>query len=503
MAGLKPLLPLALLGTERGPWPGWDAAWPAPLRATLDDAATPRDALALLRCAAVLATCAQAAGPAPAPTLLPTPAPEETWDVLPDERLARAVLALWPLPAPQRLWHELFGQLAARRWRLPHRWLPRALQLAARHELLREPMLPVLGERGRWLAALGRAESAAGEPEAIWSHGSWPERLALLRAERHNHPAQARERLQSSWRELPAKEREELLALFADLLGPDDEALLEMARADRAQGPRQQALTLLLRLPQAAYTQRACARLAACLRQEKKGFFGGQAWVIEPPEQAPSDAAAEQIEAALPKGESVGLRAWWLLQLVRQVPLAWWHEHTGMDAPALRRWAEKTDWAEPLLRGWREALVAAPHADWAEHWLADWPKAAGTDGMAELLRQLPVAQRERHWRTLAAGTQQHQLLAQLQPGETLSQAFSNEQLPLLMQCLREPGASETYLLRSIGADWLAALHPNALRELSRRLPGWQQLNEAQAHPLLAAVAEARLALHTLTPESSP
>ncbi len=495
MASLSQLRPLALLGTQRAAWPSW--AGPAPLRELLEQLTQARDAEALLRVAAVLGSCARAGGPAAAAFALPPPAPEDQQPALPDGRLHQAIAALWLLNPPPRFWLTLFDGLAAQGLRLPERWLPLALQLAERQTALRTAVQAVLGERGRWLQALrqGRDVATAPEGDAPWQTGSFVERQAWLRAERARDPAAARERLAASLRELPAKERAEFAALLAPQLQAGDEALLDSLRADRAQAVRQQGLALLLRLPQAAYTQRACARLAACLRSDR-GWLGGTRWHIEPPAEPGADWAAEQIESALPKGESLGQRAWWLLQLVRQVPLAWWTQHTGMDAAALRSWAERCDWAEALLRGWREVLIAAPEADWVSAWLTDWPRHAGTDGLPALLLQLPVAQRELHWRRIAGapGSQQQALLEQLQPGETLSAAFSMEQLPLLMQCLREPSHSQTYLLRSLGPAWLAVLHVDALRALQQGLPGWQALPEAQTLPLLAAIVESRLAL---------
>lgn len=71
-----------------------------------------------------------------------------------------------------------------------------------------------------------------------------------------------------------------------------------------------------------------------------------------------------------PQYEEFGPRAWWLYQIGRCVPLAWWEAHTGLSPEALIDWAQKTDWRNVLLRSWLEAALRERHAAWASALLA-------------------------------------------------------------------------------------------------------------------------------------
>ncbi len=523
MTALNRLLPLALVGTERfsSPWPTWGPEY-GDVSLLLQQLAASADAAAALRMAGVLAVCEQAAGPAfSAAPNLPTPAAPDTWAALPDGRLRNALEPLWH-SAPVALWHEVFGTLARQRLRLPEAWLPRALALAQRHRDLALALTPVLGERGLWLqrqqsgkppehaapAAMGMLQAAQADAhpapadettsalaDDLWQHGTLAQRLQWLRQQRQADPAAARALFTASLKSLPAKERAELLETFAVSLSPADETLLDSLRSDRAQAVRQAALRLLLRLPQAAHPQRASKRLAALLQLE------GGTWRLEPPAEAGADWSVDQIETQRPPHESLGERAWWLYQMARQVPLAWWNQHTGLDASALRQWARAGDWYEALMRAWTEVLLAAPEPAWIEPWLAKWPAKAPRDGIATLLAQLPLAQREHHWqRQMAAKPDAFpvvvdQALASCAPGQTLSAAFSADLAQRMQAQLRTPAVNHSYWLRPLLPGLVCVLHASSLPTLAPdALAAPESLQTG-----LPGLVQARLALLELEP----
>ena len=171
--------------------------------------------------------------------------------------------------------------------------------------------------------------------------------------------------------------------------------MLERLRTDRSREVRQAALGLLLRLPASAHVGRAIARLEPLLKQER--VLLRKRWVIDAPPAAGADWNDDNLDAARPKNESLGERAWWLCQLVRQVPLSWWTRHTGMTAAELNAWAGETDWREALWRGWRDVLHRAPDASWCEAFLDRWPSTLPAGDRDAVLSLLPPAARERHW----------------------------------------------------------------------------------------------------------
>lgn len=383
-----PLLPVAMVGTDRHPAPL--PAWPGPVGAAIAALATverndgDRAASDVLRAAGILAVCglAGARPVARAPGHADAAAPD-TLPAAADPALLAAFA--WTLrDGPDRLKQAFFLRLAQAGLRLPHALLPQALELARSSLALRPLIQPLLGERGVWLArqradwqfAAGVASVDEADPRH-WDEGTLEQRKAFLAAERARDPGAARARLAAALPELPAKERAELARGFGTGLSLEDEALLEQLRNDRGQEVRAVALELLLRLPDAAHPRRATQRVAALM--SRGGLLAGRRWTIEPPAQAAADWKADQIDPDAPKG-AMGQRAWWLYQLVRQVPLAWWTQHTGLDARALSDWARATEWGEALWRGWRDVLRRAPDAAWAELLLDDASGAAGYGG---------------------------------------------------------------------------------------------------------------------------
>ncbi|MEP6502362.1 MAG: DUF5691 domain-containing protein [Betaproteobacteria bacterium] len=400
-----PLLPIAMVGTRRYALP--PPAWPGPIGAAiaaLDAAAAGDDDPAparLLRCAAILATCGLAgACPAPHDAELPTAAEDAVSDVVADPAFI-ALLGGVLRDGPLRL-QVLFLQGIAQAGRtLPHALLPAALALARGSIELRPAVERVLGERGLWLArqreewSFAAGVLAADDDPRQWSEGTLARRKAFLLAERARAPGAARERLAAALPEMGAAERAELTAVLALNLSDADEPLLDTLRADRGRDVRDAALRLLLRLPEAAHSQRAATRLAALLTSSPG--LTGRRWTLAAPEAPAPDWKADQVEAVRPQN-ALGERAWWLYQLARQVPLAWWTAHTGMSQSKLRRWADDGDWADALWRAWMEVLADAPDLAWAETLLEDWPARLAAHDRVGVVQLLPLERRERWWK---------------------------------------------------------------------------------------------------------
>lgn len=471
------LLPAAMVGTDKMALtaPVLGGAVGALLAQLHVQADSP--AKALLQTAGVLAVCERAAHQGP---MRPAPASHDTAasDLTPALSANNLTITVrWALAeGSPRLQIELLQSLKAVGLRLPASLLSAALEAGQRSVALRPALLAVLGERGRWLArqntawryATGTAEQAP--LETRWAEGSLAQRVELLKGERRVDAASARERLQATLSDLPAKERAELSAVLIEGLSMADEALLVSLCQDRGREVRQTARALLVQLPDSAATQRAIARLQPCLKKQSalKSLLGAK-WLIEPPQAASDDWKTDGFDAERPKHESMGERAWWLYQLARQVPLVWWTEHTGMAPAALLPWARKTDWNEALARAWLDLLRAAPDAAWCKAFLDHWPGKVLQESPAAVLALLPPAQREPYWTQMLkevsaakvtgfsdVATQMVQACA---PGEHVSQPLSAlllEKLPLYL--------TKSYL--HVPLDELCCvLHPSLLPTL--------------------------------------
>lgn len=434
-------------------------------------------ALAYARGAAVLAACTRAAttpeAAAAAPPAAAAPDPQALSASHPWADALGAVFAASTLSLPYevRLADEACRRLADAGKTLPAATLPAALTAGQRHAALRPVLMPVLGHRGRWLAlqnpewkfAAGPGADASAATDSAWEHGTAVDRSNHFRALRQRDPAAARALLQASLGELAAKERLEFVQALDPGLEAGDVGLLEPLLAkDRSRDVRFAAARLLARLPGTAHAQRLVAWIAPRLTQ-KRGLLG-KSWNLDAPDAADPDWAAAQIEATRPQHEALGERAWWLYQLVRQVPLAWWTAHTGMSPGELVAWAGKGDWAAALHRGWRER-VGAGEPEWVHALLAARPRDARAAGN-DLLALLPVAQREPYWPgdvdSLWKSGEAHVVVAACAPGETLSRRYSAALLPTLYACFEDDRLRHDHGLRHVLLELAALLDAEAI-----------------------------------------
>ena len=144
-------------------------------------------------------------------TEAPEPAPEET---LPPCS-AKAAEIVRPLFAGRRdeILSEALERLRLAGLRLPHALLPAALDVQRKE--LRQSIVAVLGERGRWLAGFDPAwgwtvATTAGseqDDETVWQEGGLPQRLEALRRVRGRDAEQGRRWVEEAWKSEKADAR--------------------------------------------------------------------------------------------------------------------------------------------------------------------------------------------------------------------------------------------------------------------------------------------------------
>ena len=251
----------------------------------------------------------------------------------------------------------------------------------------------VIGERGRWLAALVGGDDwlvadvlDPGEARRVWEEAPFTRRLAVLRERRHADPADARDWLAASWAAESAEHRAQILGVVGETLVPDDAAFLEQTLGDRSANVRAAAARLLARLPGSDVAQRFAVRAEAMLAYEApsgRGLIGRMqkavglesagTLAVHPPEQWDAAWERDGIAAKPPKG--MGERAYWLTEMLALVALGRWTQRFGTDARTLIRAAMKSEWAVPVLQGWSQAAVTVGDQPWAaalwDAWLDD------------------------------------------------------------------------------------------------------------------------------------
>lgn len=397
----------AMVGVDRLPLPqifaqAADGAAPASQQALQTALATSVGSGAaqqLLRASAVAAVL-ERAGWVPGlrdQTLAPLAlVPAETRPA-PDSKRLQALMREVLRDGPQDLQAPMFAALDGAGQRLPHGLLVEALEQGRQSVALRHWLTPVLGERGRWLAALNPQWSYAGgveetaDPEQIWQEGSIDQRLALLHGERQAGPAQARARLEASLKELSAKERAPMVMALETGLSMADEPLLEKLLGDRSKEVRENAARLLSRLPQSGHSQRITGWLQAMLSRNAKGE-----WQIEPPEEGSKDWERDGI-ALQPPAYIKGVKAWWLQQMAGQAPVAFWIDTLGMTPEQLWEWSRRSDWKAALRQGWLAALRDQHDVRWIALLQTMDRDARAESLLPALLNQLSQEQREALW----------------------------------------------------------------------------------------------------------
>ncbi len=276
----------------------------------------------------------------------------------------------------EHLLPEWLSLLAAHGYALPQRWLPELLNLARQAPELYSCILPLLGERGRWLAAQHpdwQGFLIAADPVA-WETADSRSRLGLLKALRRTDPARALALLQTTWKQDRANDRESFLGALEIGLGPDDESLLEAALDDRGKTVRVRAAELLARLPGSALVQRMKQRLAAYLKFQRAAD-GALTLKVTLPKDCAADMTRDGMNDTPAHG--TGKRVWRLMQLIGAVPPSYWVETWQLTPAELVHLADATgdppgEHAPALLGGWSWAAARYRDTAWAEALLKHW-----------------------------------------------------------------------------------------------------------------------------------
>ncbi|PTT61788.1 DUF5691 domain-containing protein [Arthrobacter sp. HMWF013] len=451
MTWLAELRTAALVGTARHPAP----------TPSVELGALPPDGLSseesLLEQAALADAATRAARRSTIldPADLPEPAPPDNTPQATGDAARLLELLLTQPPVGLELRNQLVTdwlRLAeAAGQRVPHRLLPKLLELADNRFAVAESLHPAIGVRGRWLEDLKAGVPATDRAaSADWTELKSADATTELGRLRREDPAAAREQLASHWDTLAARERAAHLATFSTNLSDGDEELLERALDDKAKSVRDVAAGLLDRLPASARSGRMADRLRPLVHL--KGVLRKQFEIGLPPEP---DAAA--LRDGIPPDRRTGEpdRLARLDAVVRGAPLEVWTAASGRSpAATLALLKEEPRILETIL------ATAALQAD------LDWVRAlldVRTD--LRLLNCLPRNEREdiliRH---IKAGTDHPFSL--VEPLRALPRPWG---LHLAGTVLDQLFAKKSSGLASMLADVLPAALPPEAAEQARRL----------------------------------
>lgn len=476
------LIDCALLGTDRS------SAVPTiedgPVGALLAGIATSEQSNAqkLLRTAAVLSVC-QRTGYEPMLVEAPPagPAAKERENAARSSML-EPVLAL----ASRRPVHEALTMMADAGLRIPAPLLRQVLDMGSKSVELREPIVRVLGERGRWLAsqdaswAYARSAAENVDDDQKWSHGSLKQRVDVLKRQRSTDPEAARRRVVEEVTQLSPGERAQLFAAMRVNLSAADEPDLNKLLADRAREPRRVIAGLLATIPQSAYAQRMQARLAPLVRK-KGGVLGvGGSWQVDPPEKIDDSWKADGLVSDKPVNSPLGERAWWLQQLIAASHPAWWCEHTGLLPDELVRWAIKSQWADSIISGWLQALEVIDAADWPQALLEHARKKDLLSAEDMLMGQVQESERDAAWmrqlKSDGASTVASEILAKCPLGKSITAKLSNALVAALLEEVNK-GTRNSWRTYSVLPEIACLVHFSSLPALQQ----WKVREEAETY----------------------
>lgn len=376
----------ALLGTDRAPFT--PAAGEGSVGALLAHIPPGNQEAALLT-AAALYTQYQRAGfrPPQETTLLPQPAPPDDVPLISEQaalHLAQMLDGRFSEALP-----EWLAQLQTIGRRVLPQWLPRLLTQGAQQPALRLPIVQVIGERGRWLAAWqpGWQYASITPDSAQWEVATGAARLLLLQQIRQADPAQACALLQATWQSEKAEDRAAFLTCLQAGLSQEDEPFLESCLDDRSKKVQMTAADLLARLPQSQLVRRMIARAQELLTV--KGLLRPNLTVTLP-NQSDNVWQRDGIQPGkAPAPLQMGEKAWALCQMLACIPPTFWSERWGKSPDTLLTLATRSEQRQLLLEAWRRATLRHPQQEWAAALIAQGAAAM------ELVNALPAVQRER------------------------------------------------------------------------------------------------------------
>lgn len=247
---------------------------------------------------------------------------------------------------------------------VPPETLPALLGLG-RHKL-RKLVLPVVGERGKWLAGQNPSWSYALGREAVedvWETGTRLERVQFLERLRELDKQRTIELIQSTWDQDPHEERADFVATLLNGLRMDDEPFLENCLDDSRKEVREAALNLLIRLPESRHAKRMSARLDPFV-EYKSQMLGAHSIRVTLPEQIDTEAKRDGISGAT-SYRKIGKQASLLAQMISLTPPSFWNQKWKQPPEKILQAALKSEWKDALMIGWSLATERSGDSDWA------------------------------------------------------------------------------------------------------------------------------------------
>jgi hypothetical protein len=319
----------------------------------------------------------------------------------------QAVLVERATTQSRKLLPELLELLGQANRSVPYQLLPALLDWGHREPSLKSAILPVLGNRGRWLAnqnpQWAYGQGAGGVPidlaivQEQWENGNLHERLAALQTWRREDSNAARQALSQCWNREKAGDRQSYLEVLEIGLSQEDEEFLEKSLSDRAVGVRQKAASLLGQFP--SRYRRRIGQIAVQWLHIEAGEQGCRAQITLPKTVQP-EWLEEGLSDKPPKDNLLvtDVPSWLLLQVLISTDLYRWGADLDVTPESLIRAVLNLRHHNVLiLSGWVTAAVQQQRLDWTRALLDAGGTLLPQADLLKLLAALPNNGEREHY----------------------------------------------------------------------------------------------------------
>jgi len=253
-------------------------------------------------------------------------------------------------------------------------FIPILLELALTDGAIRGFILPLIGERGKWLVGQNPKWAVHFAPAQLdsWETASLEERLFIFHQLRINQPQEALALLTKDWAELESKNKGAFLSKMQTGLSNSDESFLEDCLYETRKEIRQLAANLLARLPNSALSQRMWERIQDFVQIKKNQLKKEQA-IITLPDNIDETMLRDGIDPRH-QWKSGGLKASRLGQMIAVVPPKRWEKEFSKKPVELIQLFLQSDWAVLFLQAFSQAAILHQDQEWMEAILSLWIK---------------------------------------------------------------------------------------------------------------------------------
>jgi len=256
---------------------------------------------------------------------------------------------------------------------LPPETLPDILDKCRTNPSLLYTLLPVIGERGYWLANLNEDWNYLIPPASTdnWGQVSLEEQKRILRHLRQEKPDAAIELLQDDWENLSTKEKKVFLEILSTNISTSDEAFLETCLDDRRKEVRKAASDLLLQTPDSAFIQRMFERIIPCffMKENPGGKLKAQ---IDFPEALDAAAQRDGVQIANKKTTLGNFQAGQFFYMLSLVPPSMLEKHFELDSKTLLSIFVRNEWSTMLIQAMIQSTYLHQDTNWMTVLLDFW-----------------------------------------------------------------------------------------------------------------------------------